>query len=543
MAHPDDLTHARECYTRQAWSEAHRCFLEADRMVPLAVHDLERLATAAYLLGRDLEFQGFLERAYHAHLEQAAHPAAARCAFWIGLTLLLRGEAAQASGWVARARRLIEDQDCVEHGYLLLPVAEQHLGEGDAAVALELASAAAAIGERFGDADLTACARHLQGRARIEQEDVRGGLGLLDEAMIGVSQGELSPIVTGLIYCSVIEACQRVFAFGRAREWTAALSRWCERQPDMLAFTGTCRVYRAEILQASGAWVEAMAEACRACERGARPGGPPGPAAAWYRQGEIHRLRGELDAAEAAYRHANLLGLDPQPGLALLRLAQGRTDAAIAAMRRAVGATADPLQLARLLPAYAEMALATGDARTARAASAELEEIASRFGTEVLRAHAAHVRGAVELGESQARAALGSLRRASQLWQEAGASYETARARLLLGLACKALGDPESAELQLDAAAAIFEKLGAAPDLARLASLRSRPARRAPHQLTPRELAVLRRITAGKTNKAIAAELSVSERTIDRHVSNILSKLGVSSRTAATAYAYDHKLV
>jgi DNA-binding CsgD family transcriptional regulator len=538
-----ELTQARNCCGRHAWAEAYRWFSLADHQRPLGVADLEHWATSAYLLGRDVEFHGLLDRAYHAHVARTNHAGAARCAFWLGLTSLLRGEAAQASGWVARARRLIEGQDCVEQGYLLLPVAEQHLGEGDAGAGLELASAAAAIGERFGDPDLTACARQLQGRARIEQGDVGPGLGLLDEAMIGVSGGELSPIVTGLIYCSVVEACQRVFAFSRAREWTLALTQWCERQPDMVAFTGICLVYRAEIMQASGDWVEAMAEACRACARASQPGGRPAPAGAFYRQGEIHRLRGDFQAAESAYREASLRGLDPQPGLALLRLAQARTDAAMAALRRTVGAAADPLQLARLLPAYAEVALAAADPETAHKAAAELEQIASTYGTEVLRANAAQVRGAVELAEGRPQTALTALRRASEMWQQLGAAYETARARLLIALACRTLGDVESAELELDAAGGLFERLGAAPDLARVASLRTQRARRDGHRLTARELDVLRRIAAGKTNKAIASELAVSERTIDRHVSNILSKLGVSSRTAATAYAYHHQLL
>jgi DNA-binding CsgD family transcriptional regulator len=538
-----ELTQARECYRRRAWSEAHRLLLLADQTTPLGVEDIERLATSAYLIGRDLDFHRFLDRAHHAHVQEGDQPRAARCAFWLGLTLLLRGEPGQANGWLARAQRLVEGRDCVEHGYLLLPVAELHLRERNEEAALVAASAAIKIGDRFGDADLTACARHLLGRAIIQQGEVQRGLGLLDEAMIAVSGGELSPIVTGLIYCSVIDACQQVFALNRAREWTLALTRWCEQQPEMAAFTGTCIIHRAEIMQFRGAWVEAMAEACRACEHASQAGGQKPLASAFYRQGEIHRLRGEFRAAEEAYRNASRLGSEPQPGLALLRIAQGRADAAGAAIRRILGVATDPLHRAKLLPAYIEIALVAGDVQEARSASAELGEIAGRYTTDVLRAMAAHARGAVELAEGRTQVALSILREAFELWQQGEAPYETAQVRLLIALACRELADVESADLEFDAARVVFERLGATPDLARLDSLHNRAKQANRRGLTARELQVLRQIAAGKTNKAIAAELFVSERTIDRHVSNIFTKLGVTSRAAATAYAYNHKLL
>ena len=537
-----ELTRARECYRRRAWSEAHRLLLRADRTTPLGVEDLERLATSAYLIGRDLDFHRFLDRAHHAHVQEGDQPRAARCAFWLGLTLLLRGETAQANGWLARAQRLVDGRDCVEHGYLLLPVATLHLRERNNEAALVAVSAAVEIGDRFGDADLTACARHLLGRAVIQQGEIQRGLGLLDEAMIAVSGGELSPIVTGLIYCSVIDACQQILALSRAREWTFALTRWCEQQPEMVAFTGICIVHRAEIMQFCGAWEEAMAEACRACERASQAGGQKPLAAAFYRQGEIHRLRGEVGAAEEAYRNASRLGSEPQPGLAMLWLAQGRADAASVAIRRILGAATDPLERAKLLPAYMEIALVAGDVQEARSASAELGEIAGRYATDLLRAMAAHARGAVELAEGRTQVALSTLRHAFELWQQGEAPYEIARVRLLIALACRELADVESADLEFDAARALFERLGATPDLARLDSLRNR-AKANQLRLTPRELQVLRQVAAGKTNKAIATELFVSERTVDRHVSNIFTKLGVASRAAATAYAYNHKLL
>jgi len=536
-----ELKRARECYGRRAWSEAHRLLMHVEQTTPLSVEDLEILAISAYLIGRDLEFHRFLERAHHACVREGDQRRAARSAFWLGLMLMLRGENGGATGWMARAQRLVKDCDCVEHGYLLLPAAEQHLGERDESAAFTVAANAAEIGERFGDADLTACARHLQGRALVQQGHVQQGIRLLDEAMVAVTGGELSPIITGLIYCSVIDACEQVFAMGRAREWTLALARWCEQQPEMVAFTSTCLVHRAEVMQFHGTWADAMTEACRACERISESDGRKPPASAFYRQGEIHRLRGEFEAAEEMYRAASRLGLEPQPGLALLRLAQARTDAACAAVRRVLSAATDPLRRAKLLPAYVEIALAAGDTREAHAASAELEKIASRYETEALQALSAHARGAVDLAEGRAQAALGALRRAFELWQRCQAPYESARARVLIARACLELGDVESAGLEFDAARELFERLGAVPDLADLDALR-KPAPQT-SGLTSRELQVLRQIAAGKTNKAIAIELFVSERTIDRHVSNILVKLGAPSRAAAAAHASTHKLL
>jgi DNA-binding CsgD family transcriptional regulator len=538
----DNLQTGREAYERRAWRDAYQAFVIADEAIPLKADDLERLATAAYLIGRDLEFQQLIERLHRVHVEAGDPERAARGAFWLALTFLFRGEVGQSNAWTARGHRLVQDRECVEQGYLLVPAAEQQLRHGDAATAHATALEAAAIGERCHDADLTAAARHVQGRALIQQGDVLPGLKLLDEMMLAVVGGELSPIMTGLMYCSVIEACRKVYELGRAREWTFALSRWCEQQSEMVAFTGTCLVHRAEIMQFQGAWRDALAEASRAFER-LQWGARKSPGAAVYQQAEIYRLRGDHAKAAEAYRAASGLGYEPQPGLALLRLAQGRTGVAAAAIRRVLIATSDRLHRARLLPAYLEIMLAADDLEASRAACQELQALADTFDTDVLRAFAAQAQGALALGHGDARAAIGPLRRAFELWERLDAPYESARTRALIGQACRALGDIEASALELESARATFNQLGAQDDLARLDTPQGKASQAAAGPLTARELEVLRLIAAGHTNKVIAGELCLSERTIDRHVSNILGKLDVPSRAAATAYAYAHQLL
>jgi DNA-binding CsgD family transcriptional regulator len=537
------LVRGRAQFERRAWAKAYKLLTLAERTSTLAGADLERLAAAAYLTGRDEDYLGALDRAHRAHAKAGEVLRAARCAFWVGLRLQLRGEAARASGWLGRAQRMLERSaaESAEQGYLLLTVVDRSIAAGDAAAALDAASRAAEIGERFAEPDLSALARHLQGRVLIQQGRLAEGLALLDETMIAVTAGELSPIVTGLIYCSVIDGCQEVHALQRAREWTSALSGWCDGQPDLVAFTGACRVHRAEIMQLDGAWEAALQEARRAAQRCLAAGNRRAAAAAHYQQAEVLRLRGDFAAAEEAYASASQLGREPQPGLALLRLAQGRIDPAAAAMRRVMGATTDRLQRSKLLPAHVEVMLAAGDLDAARTACEELEGIARSFDSQVLAAMAAQARGALELAAGEPRGALAPLRLASQAWHSIEAPYLAARTRALLGLACRALGDEDGAKLELAAARAAFERLGAMPELARIgASQGASPRGRG---LTTRELQVLRLVAAGKTNKAIARELHLSERTVDRHLSNIFGKLEVASRAAATAYAYRHQLM
>jgi DNA-binding CsgD family transcriptional regulator len=541
----DELGRGRESYARRAWMESFKSLSKADQATRLGAEELELLATSAFMIGRDDDFLGHLERAHHAYLAAGETMRAVRCAFWVGINLALRGEMSRATGWLGRAHRLVEREegDCVERGYLLVPVVLRHEANGNWDAAYTAAAEAAEIAERFGDPDLLALAVHEQGLILVNQGRVEEGLGLVDEAMVAVAAGELSPIVTGIVYCSVISGCQEVYALRRAQEWTAALTQWCEEQPEMVSFTGQCLVHRAEIMELHGAWREALEEARRARQRCEQGKNRMATAQAFYRQGEVHRLQGEFSAAEEAYRDASRYGWEPQPGLALLWLAEGKGDAAAAALRRAVGEATKPLKRARLLPAYVEIMLSVGDVEEAHNACRGLGEISARYRSGMLGAMVAHAEGAVDLAEGDARAALLSLRRAWQMWQELEVPYEVARVRVLLGLSCSALGDDDTAALELEAARGIFAELGAAPDLARVDALTRRAPSIDDHGLTPREVQVLRLVAAGRTNRAIAAELVLSERTVDRHVSNIFTKLGVSSRTAATAYAYRHELV
>jgi DNA-binding CsgD family transcriptional regulator len=538
-----ELERAREWHRLHAWSDAHRAFLQVEQVTTLAAPDLELLATTAYLLGRDDDYRKTLERAHLAYLDAGECLRAARCAFWLGYRLAFRGETGQATGWFGRAQRLLEREGrpSVEEGYLLLWVAEQRLAASDSEAAYAAGERAAEVGELFEDSDLVAMARHQQGRARLQQGHLEQGLALLDETMVLVAAGQLSQVVTGMMYCSVVQKCQSVYALGRAREWTAALSAWCDEQPDMVAFSGICRVHRAEILQLGGAWTEAVAEAERARERA--QDNRQAAAAAFYQLGELHRLQGALALAEQAYLSASQRGLEPQPGLALLRLAQGQSDTAAAAIRRAAKVNTEPSQRARLLPACVEIFLSTGDIQEASSACRELEELARGFDTDALRAWAAQARGAVELALGNAETSLVSLRSAAELWQKLEAPYLVASVRALTGVAYQALGDDEGGRLELDSARAVFEKLGATLDVRRM-DTNARPAASArTHGLSARELEVLRLVASGMTNRVIAGKLFLSERTVDRHVRNIFAKLHVSSRAAATASAYENELL
>jgi DNA-binding CsgD family transcriptional regulator len=546
MSTATELERGRASYAKEAWLDAFQAFASADKDDRLDAEDLESLARSAYMLGRDDTYVAGLKRAHYAHLEAGDVPRAVRCAIWIGHSFLFRGELAHSAGWFVRAQRLLNDdgRDCVEQGYVLIPVWLEQLGSGEYEAGYATAAEAAAVGERFGDSDLTWLARHDQAGARVKQGRVKEGLQLVDEALVIAIAGELSPIVTGIVFCNTISFCRDVYELRHVREWTEALTVWCERQPEMVTHNGLCFVHRAEMKLLGGAWESALGEA-RLCTERFREGilNRLATGNAFYIEGEAHRRRGDLVAAEAAYREASRCGREPQPGLALLRLTQGEADAAAAAIRRLVGETTEPLSRAGLLPAYVEIMVAIGNFGKARGASSELDEISERWGSEMLTGMAAQARGTIDVAEGHAEQALPSLRKALGIWNELGALHEAARVRMLIGVACRALDDDDSATLEFETAREAFESMGAVLDQLRVESLTAKSPPGHVHGLTVRELAVLRLVASGKSNREIADDLTISERTVARHIQNIFAKLDVSSRTAATAFAFSHDLV
>jgi DNA-binding NarL/FixJ family response regulator len=540
----DATERGRASFAQRAWGEAYALLSAADGEAGLDLEDLERLAAAAYLVGRDEEAVDVWGRAHREGLRVGDIRRAAGCAFWSAFVLLNKGELARGGGWVHRGQRLLDDSDldCVERGYLRYAATVRQLFEGDLGAAAGFAQAMK-IGEHFRAPELVALARVGHGRCLIYLGEITEGMALLDEAMVAISAQEVSPIAVGDLYCTVIEGCQEVFDVRRAQEWTAALSRWCDAQPDLVLYRGECMVHRAELRLLRGAWSDAVTEAQRACDRLAAPKSQPALGAAYYVRAELHRLRGDFTEAEKAYRQANGAGRQPLPGLAQLRLAQGRVDAALAATRRALDEAEDTVTRARLLAPYVEIALAGGDVAAARAAADELASIAAEWNTPLLHARSSYATGSVLLAEGNARAALAALRRSAAGWRDLDAPYEGARTHVVIALACRALGDEGSTEMELDAARSVFQQLEAAPDLVRVEELASSVARRVAGGLTPREVEVLTLLATGKTNRAIASELVISEKTVAAHVSSVFTKLGLSSRSAATAYAYEHRLV
>ena len=525
----------RAAFADRDWAAAYAALREIADEARLDAEDLERLATAAYMLGRVPEMVDGLERAHHAYLEAGRELPAAKTAIWLGINLAITRKMGPAAGWIARGQRILEstDEDCVERGYLLFPRFFRHEAAGEFDQAIELAGRTAEIGRRFGDADLVGLAMHAEGRALVKVGRAEEGLVMLDEVMVSVTGGELSPVVTGIVYCSVIEGCFEVQEVRRARDWTAALSAWCDGQPDLVAFTGQCLAHRSEIMRLEGSWDDAYAEAEKAHERKAR-----GliAAQAHYQQAEVLRLRGDQAASDTAYTRVTESGGDPQPGLALLRLDQGDVEAAAAGIRRAEAEAASAIDRVRMLPAYVDIMLAAGDQAAADTGCAELDGIASQTRVDLHLAAAAYATGACQLATGAPADGLPSLRRALRIWNELDVPHEAARTRMLMAAGLDGLGDTDGAQAERRAATALFARLGAG-------ALDGGPATRDRHGLTDRELEVLQLLTTGMTNRAIAVELVLSERTVDRHVSNIYVKLGVSSRAAATAYAYEHQLV
>jgi ATP/maltotriose-dependent transcriptional regulator MalT len=550
MTTAETLERGRAAFEVSAWVEAYDWLAAADAEESLAPADIELLATAAFLIGRDDESSALWARAHRACLDLGDVEQAAGCAAWLAFGLLTRGEPVQAGSWIMRAVKLLDDgqRECVQAGYLALLSGMRAMFAGDVEAAAPQIDQAVAIADRFGDPDLRTLAGTGRGQALLAQGRIDEGITALDEVMVAMTSGEVSATVAGLTYCAVISACHDVFDLRRAQEWSAALTHWCDDQPDLVPYTGWCQVHRAEIMELRGTWAEALDAATLAYERSLLSTDQATGGAARYLLGEVHRLRGDLELAEDAYREASRLGCEPQPGLALLRLSQGQLDAAASTIRRVLDERGDPASRARVLAAYVEIMLAGADVPAAQTAVEELDRVAALFRSPFLAASAAQWGGVVRLADGDAGAALPLLRQGWSGWRNLDAPYEAARCRVAIGLACRALGDEDAAQMELDAARWAFARLAAEQDLARVEALVDpgrpgdavTPAR---HGLTAREVEVLRLVAAGGTNRAIAADLFLSEKTVARHLSNIFTKLGLPSRAAATAFAYQHGLL
>ena len=531
----DALERADQALAARAWSEARAALEEADAAGSLAPERLEALALTNAMLGNVDGHTDAMTRAYRGYLPDS--PArAARCAFFAGMNLVLSGDMAQGGGWLGRAGEAAATVDggCPEQGLLMIPRGLMALEGGDAAGALDAFRSAHEMGRASGDPDLVALAGIGVGQALLDLKRPAEGMRTLDEVMLTITDEPVSPFVRGIVYCQVILSCRDSFDIRRAREWTAALDEWSRSQPDLVPFRGQCLVHRSEILQLGGDWDQARVEADRARDRLADPAGQPAIGMAYYQLGELHRMTGAFDEAREAYREANRVGHSPQPGMALLLLARGDARAAAAAIdtaledQHAVGARC------RLHAAAVEIALAAGDHEAARRHADQLEQSREEVDAPLLAAMCGVARGGVQLALGEAREALRTLRTALTIWNELDAPFDAARTRALIAAACRALGDDETAEMERDAARAVFTELGAIPELRALDDTPSADT----DGLTPREVEVLRLVATGMTNKAIAEELVISQKTVARHLSNIFTKLDLATRAEATAYAF-----
>ncbi|WP_225803537.1 LuxR family transcriptional regulator [Streptomyces sp. NK15101] len=554
---------ARSAAARESWAEAYALLREADRHPTraLTAEDLDVLSDAAWWSGHVDESVAARLRTHAAYVAAHDHRGAGLAAWWLHYEYAALGRPAAAAGWLHRARHHLEGLPaCPEHCFLAWTDAEEATARGDHAAALAATGRMTRLALRAESPDLLALARQATAAALLAQGRRTEALAHLDDAMCAVTAGELSGTFTGFLYCLAITQCMESADFARAVEWTNAAMEWCappwtgrrdEGTPPLGVtpsgdnpFRGVCRAHRVEVLDLLGAWALAEAEARQAC-REVPVDCLEAAAAAYYAAGDVQRRQGRLEEAAVSYAHAHALGRIPQPGLALLRLAQGRAEAAVAGVGLALACQSDPrhdlLGRARLLAARTEVALAVRDVPGAAGAAAELEVLAGDV--PLLRAMADTARGAVALAEARPEPALRLLRRALAGWLELRVPYEAAQVRMLLAAADRTVGDEEAARLELGAARAVFERLGAAPDTRRAAALLTRGTRRRlPGGLTAREAEVLRLVASGGTNRDIARALVISEHTVARHLNNIFAKLGVGSRAAATAYAYAHDL-
>ena len=535
----DPLASVHEALRRSDWQVALDAARAADVDTPALEADrLDSEAEAAWWLGRLDECIVAREAAYRLYDEQDDRRRAGQCAVWLWEHHAICARPAAANGWLRRARRALDaDTECVAFGNLLLREAEMAHGAGALDRAVELATTALDLARRLRSTDLEAEALQTQGRILIDQGRVDEGMAHLDEAMLFAVEGRLGPFATGKVYCSLIGACEELGDFDRAAEWTDATLRWSESHPFAI-FPGICRLHRAIVLKRRGVLGAAEEEAARACEE-LRESHVANSAAAWAEVGDIRRRLGQLDQAEGAFARSQEVSGAPCGGLALLRLAQGRVEEAMSIMTSCVARQTNPLGRAGLLAMLVQIAVGAGDLDAAHRALSELETTVDTFATASLLATGQSARGRLMLADGDPAATV-TLQQAVESWRGLGVPYEEATARTLLGQALRAAGDEPGATASFDAAARLFDQIGARLD-AREALGDGKPA--LPAGLTEREVEVLGLVAGGLTNNDIALQLFLSPKTVSRHLSNIFTKIGVSSRASATAFAVEHHLL
>ncbi len=537
----DELLRARAEFERGDWRAAYDAWAGFD-LAGLSADDLERSAAAAHLLGRVPEAVERYTAAYEARTAAGEDAAATMCAFHLTMALRTTGGRSAAAAWLARGERQGEGlpPDDAARGWMAFARMFTHLGAGRIDDALGCARTATDVGRSSGDADLLASGLGAQGRMSIYGGRVADGVGFLDESMLEAERGARDPVTVGHVYCTAIEGCQEVSDLVRVTEWTARLTSWCAAQPGLVMFTGQSALHRAQVMRARGAWGEALDELDAAIARYLAVGAVDAVGQASCERGDLLRLRGDLAGAEAAYSRSSEHGYEPQPGLALLAAARGQGAAATATARRLLAEPGSAVARSRLLPGVVEVLAAAGEVEDARAGSVELEQVAVAFGSEALTAASALAWGRVQVARQDAAGALPYLRRARQGASSLDLPHETALADVETGRALLMLGDGDAAHRALAGARAVLDRLGARPAVDTVDALTGRRPR--PAGLSAREVQVLRLVAAGRSNADIAAELVLSDRTVARHLSNIFVKLGVGSRTAAAAFAFERGL-
>ncbi len=543
MTVSEALERGRAAVADHRWREACERLAEARAASPdgLEGPDLELLATASLLRGQTTAAVETMTDAHDLYLSQRDWVGAARTAGWLALELLEIGDLPLSGTWISRGMRLVarlDESGSVGGRVALVPAALTGLFVGDFEEAVRKFEEIAVIADRTGDRELAAHAVFGRGKCLTTVGRTAEGLESLDRALAAVDEGEVSPTWTCVFFRVALDVAHESFDLRRAQLWTSAFEAWCRAQSDLVAYAGQCHAYRAQLSLLHGDWAEASAAATLAEER-LRAGDFTAPYVANYQLAELRRLRGEHRAADEHYRRAAASGWDPQPGFALLRLAQGEYADAQAMLHHAV-AGADEGTHRRLLPALIEIELAAGDVDAARRAADELNALRRGRPTPLLVAVAALGDARVLLAEGDAADALETVETARSGWFALDAPYEVARCRVLAGRILHELGRLDAATAELEAARATFLELGARSGLAELYLLTGE---RPPGALTDREVEVLRLVSTGLTNRGVATRLSLSEKTVARHLSNIFGKLGLSSRSAATAYAYENGLL